>query len=90
MAPGVFLTQRRPSSSSQNNAAAKGNVHTFALEKVKICLVSNIIFEDSRIVSQSFFLVLWEKFASKSVRSVPLEPSFLVSLVREPPLRRDC
>lgn len=30
MAPGVFLTQRRPSSSSQNNAAAKGtvNVHS--------------------------------------------------------------
>lgn len=24
MAPGVFLTQRRPSSSSQNNASAKG------------------------------------------------------------------
>lgn len=41
MAPGVFLTQRRPSSSSQNNAAAKGNRYTFVLEMTKICLVNN-------------------------------------------------
>lgn len=42
MAPGVFLTQRRPSSSSQNNAAAKGNMHTFMLEMAEISLINNI------------------------------------------------
>lgn len=34
MAPGVFLTQRRASSSSQNNAAAKGTFHRFVSRMV--------------------------------------------------------